>query len=371
MSDSKESSKPSKPVNKDPEKTGSVNPNYRRVENTTRSVDEYIDGIQNGNKTLLSRAITLIESNNPDHQKAGEEILEACLPASGRSVRVGVTGVPGVGKSTFIESMGRLLLEQKRKLAVLAIDPSSSRTKGSILGDKTRMQTLSIHDHAFIRPSPASGTLGGVARKTRETMLLCEAAGYDTIFIETVGVGQSETAVHSMVDFFLLLMLAGAGDELQGIKRGIMEMADLIAINKSEKENIKAAERAKREYENALALMPETSSGWETPVHTCSAIEKTGLDIIWKEIEHYLDQTKKSSYFKQRRQEQLSQWMNETIDQELKSRFYHHPAIKAKFQHYEKKVRQGNMSPFRAASRLLALPEKRTGFHDEEVDDRK
>src|SRR4030043_589923 len=238
------------------------------------TVDEYVSGILSGNRTILSRAITLTESLLPKHYETIQAIIEKCLPFSGRSVRIGITGIPGAGKSTFIESFGLYLADQGRKIAVLAIDPSSKKTKGSILGDKTRREKLSVHPDAFIRPSPSAGTLGGVARKTRETIILCEAAGFDTILVETVGVGQSETSVHSMVDFFLLLMLAGAGDELQGIKRGIFEMADLVAITKADGTNIKKAERAKSEYSNALHLFPPSESGWIPRVITCSS--KTG-----------------------------------------------------------------------------------------------
>lgn len=339
--------------------TDPVNPNFQSKKLTLKSREEYVEGILSGNRTLLSQAITLIESSKLEYHNLGQEVLEKCLPHTGDSIRIGITGVPGVGKSTFIESLGQLVIRSGGKLAVLAIDPSSSRSKGSILGDKTRMQTLSADDRVFIRPSPASGTLGGVAQKTREAMLLCEAAGFDTLFIETVGVGQSETTVHSMVDFFLLLMLAGAGDELQGIKRGIMEMADLIAINKAEGDNIRPAENAKREYENALSLFPPPPSGWKPKVLTCSALQKTGLESIWEEIQNYISLTTENHYFEDRRKEQASFWMYETVDRELKNRFYNHPKVKKKVQSLEKDVQDGRISTFKAAASLLELFEEK------------
>ena len=248
------------------------------------SIDEFVAGILAGNRTILSQAITLVESSLPDHYEAAQAIIEKCLPYSSKSVRIGITGVPGAGKSTFIETFGIHITGEGRKLAVLTIDPSSEQTKGSILGDKTRMEMLSVHPNAYIRPSPTTGTLGGVARKTRETIILCEAAGFDTILVETVGVGQSETSVHSMVDFFLLLMLAGAGDELQGIKRGIMEMADLITITKADGANKLVAENARVLYQNALHFFPKKASGWEPHVHTCSAHMNTGIKEVWEII---------------------------------------------------------------------------------------
>ncbi len=335
-----------------------VNPNYRSKRAAEKSVEEYVDGILSGDRTTLSQAITLIESSNSERREMGQKILEKCLPKTGNSIRIGITGVPGVGKSTFIEAMGQHIIEKGHKLAVLTIDPSSSRSKGSILGDKTRMQNLSTDDRAFIRPSPTSGTLGGVAQKTRETMLLCEAAGYDTIFIETVGVGQSETTVHSMVDFFLLLMLAGAGDELQGIKRGIMEMADLIAINKAEGENIRAAKKAKLEYENALSLFPPSPSGWKPKVLTCSALQESGIEEIWNEIQNYLELTSENGFFEERRKEQAAYWMYETINRELKQKFYSKPGIKEKLANVEKDVQTGKLSSYKAAKDLLNFFEK-------------
>jgi len=317
------------------------------------TTQEYVDGIIAGNRTILSQAITLVESSLPTHAKQAQEIIEKCLPYSGKSLRIGITGVPGVGKSTFIEAIGSYLTSHGRKLAVLAIDPSSERSKGSILGDKTRMERLSTDPNAFIRPSPSAGSLGGVARKTRETIILCEASGFDTIFIETVGVGQSETAVHSMVDFFLLLMLAGAGDELQGIKRGIMEMADAISITKSDGNNLQKAELAAIQYKNALHLFPRTPSGWSPEVLLCSSVNGFGIDSIWQTILGYVALTQENQYFYQRRREQAKYWMYETINEALHDHFYRHPNIEHKLPDYEKRVLTDQLSSFMAAKKLL------------------
>lgn len=333
----------------------SVNPDYRAKKGSLRSVEEYVEGILSGNKTFLSQAITLIESSREDHREISEQILEECLPKTGESIRIGISGVPGVGKSTFIDALGKNLISEGKKIAVLTVDPSSSRSKGSILGDKTRMHFLSTHPNAYIRPSPTAGTLGGVAKKTRETMLLCEAAGYEMIFVETVGVGQSETAVYSMVDFFLVLMLAGAGDELQGIKRGILEMADLIAINKADGDNVDAAKRAKQEYQNALSLFPDQPSGWKPVVKTCSSLDGSGLDQIWSEIESYIEFTNKNGHFKKHRKEQAIDWMYENIHYRLKETFYKHPAVKKSLKEIENKVAKGTLSSFKAASKLIKL----------------
>lgn len=319
----------------------------------TLSVQQYVDGILNGDITILSQAVTLVESAKPEHQELAQEIIVKCLPFSGNSVRIGITGVPGVGKSTFIEAMGKYITSKGQKLAVLAIDPSSERTKGSILGDKTRMEDLSIDPLAYIRPSPSAGSLGGVARKTRETIILCEAAGYDHIFIETVGVGQSETAVHSMVDFFLLLMLAGAGDELQGIKRGIMEMADAITINKADGNNIEKAGLARVQYMNALHLFPATESGWKPKVLTCSAYLKTGISEIWQTVDEYLGHVKNNGYFQHRRNEQSKFWMYETINEQLRNDFYQNEQISALLEESEMKVLKEEISSFVAAKKLL------------------
>ncbi|MDZ7720080.1 MAG: methylmalonyl Co-A mutase-associated GTPase MeaB [Balneolaceae bacterium] len=341
----------SKPDKKSNSKfTDSINPNFRAQKSSLKSKKEFVDGIKTGNRTVLSQAITLIESTRGEYRKLGEEILEDCLEDTGNSIRIGITGVPGVGKSTFIESLGKKLLEEGKKLAVLTVDPSSSRSKGSILGDKTRMPELSAHKNAYVRPSPTGGTLGGVARKTREIILLCEAAGYDIIFVETVGVGQSETTVQSMVDFFLLLMLAGAGDELQGIKRGIMEMADMIAINKADEKNIEKANQAKQEYKNALSLFPAHESGWKPPVVTCSALERVGLEELWTEIQKYFTLTKENGYFESNRKEQSVFWMHEAIQGQLKETFFQDPKVEKELPVLEEKVAAGSISSFKAAS---------------------
>lgn len=316
-------------------------------------VNEYVNGILAGNIPILSRAVTLVESSRPDHQEIAQEIIVQCLPHCGKSIRIGITGVPGVGKSTFIEALGKYITGEGEKLAVLAIDPSSERSKGSILGDKTRMEELAGDKKAYIRPSPSAGSLGGVARKTRETIILCEAAGFNHIFIETVGVGQSETAVHSMSDFFLLLMLAGAGDELQGIKRGIMEMADLIAINKADGNNGEKARMAKRQYQNALHLFPPKDSGWLPLVETCSALSKTGITEIWEQIENFRNKTTENGYFIQKRNEQSTFWMHQTIQEQMKRAFYQHPEMKKKIEIFEKRVLNSEISSFVAAGELL------------------
>jgi len=317
------------------------------------SVDEYFNGIRSGNIPILSQAITLIESKKAEHQKLAQEIIIKCLPFSGKSVRLGITGVPGAGKSTFIEALGKHITHDGGKLAVLAIDPSSERTKGSILADKTRMEELSSNPSAYIRPSPSAGSLGGVARKTRETMILCEAAGFDTIFIETVGVGQSETAVHSMVDFFLLIQIAGAGDELQGIKRGIMEMADAIVINKADGDNIEKANLAAAQFRNALHLFPPSPSGWIPKVLTCSSKTYTGVPEIWNMIMDYIQITRGSHYFEERRHDQAKYWMYETVNESLKNNFYHNALIRNKIAEYEHLVLTDQLSSFAAAGKLL------------------
>jgi LAO/AO transport system kinase len=317
------------------------------------TVDDLSRGILTGNRSYLSRAITLIESSRSDDQEIARQLVSQCLPHSGKSVRLGITGVPGAGKSTFIESFGIYLIEKGHKVAVLAIDPSSQRSKGSILGDKTRMENLSANPNAFIRPSATAGTLGGVARATREAVILCEAAGFDLIIIETVGVGQSETAVSGIVDFFLLLMLAGGGDELQGIKRGIMEMADLIVINKADGDNVKKAEMAKREYENALHLFPLLPSGWGPKVLTASAIYGSGLSEIWSVINEYMELTRGNGYFKNNRKEQSLHILQESIRQNLSSGFFNHPSIKGELKTIEQQILNEKLSPYQAAGQLL------------------
>lgn len=315
--------------------------------------DALAKGILSGDIPSLSRAITLIESTNPKHLEKANAIIDACLPHANRSVRIGITGVPGVGKSTFIEALGKHLTALGKKVAVLAVDPSSTISHGSILGDKTRMEELVKDANAYIRPSASGETLGGVARKTRETITLCEAAGFDTVIIETVGVGQSETAVHSMVDFFLLLKIAGAGDELQGIKRGIMEMADLIAINKTDGDNIKRARLAKTEFNRALHLFPAKKSGWMPKVVTCSALTKDGIAEVWQTVEEFLSLTKANGHFEDKRREQNQYWMLETINERLSSHFYDNPAIMPELEAKKRAVRQNELSPFAAAQLLL------------------
>ena len=332
-----------------------INPEYKPKKQTRGSKEEYVEGIKNGDRALLSKAITLIESSRNDYLSLGQEVVESLLPYSGNSVRIGITGVPGVGKSTFIDAVGKMLVNRGLSVAVLTVDPSSSRSGGSILGDKTRMDFLSSHPNAYIRPSPTSGTLGGVARKTREAMLLCEAAGFDIVCIETVGVGQSETVVKSMVDFFLLLMLAGAGDELQGIKRGIMEMADLIAINKADGENKPAAKRAVLEYKNALSLFPPHETGWKTPVLTCSAEYSLGIDKLWGKVEEFISHSRETGWFLENRRSQTKYWLHESIAHQLKLQFYSEPAISKKLSSIEKKVTSEQMSPFKAALDLVKM----------------
>ncbi len=346
-------------VNKGVEKLPSVNSDaakrFLRTKRSVLSLDEYCQGILDGNITILSRAVTLVESSLQEHQEMVRQIILHCLPYSGKSVRIGITGVPGAGKSTFIETLGLHILSQGVKLAVLAIDPSSERSKGSILGDKTRMEKLSSMKNCYIRPSPSAGSLGGVARKTRETIILCEAAGFDTIFIETVGVGQSETAVHSMVDFFLLLMLAGAGDELQGIKRGIMEMANGIAINKADGQNMEKALIAQSQFKSALHLFPVSQSKWVPQVEICSAINATGIDKVWTMISDYINHTRGNGFFMRHRNEQSRYWMFETINENIKNSFYQKKAIKEKIPELEKKVQNNELSSFEAARILLDM----------------
>ncbi len=346
-------------VNEGIEQPDSVNQSaiarFKKLNRKLFSPEEYYTGIIAGNMAMLSKAITLVESTNPMHHDLAQQIIERCLPHSGNSLRIGITGVPGVGKSTFIEALGKKLTLTGNKLAVLAIDPSSSRTKGSILGDKTRMEELSIDKNAFIRPSPSAGSLGGVARKTKESIILCETAGFDVIFVETVGVGQSEVAVHSMVDFFLLLMLAGAGDELQGIKRGIMEMADSIFINKADGDNLQKAKNARVEYQNALHLFPPTESGWMPKVGTCSAQSREGINDVWEIIKQYEVHTKSNGYFGLKRQEQKKLIMLDTINELLKSDFYNNELIKDAILKTEDDILNDKISSYVAAQRLIDI----------------
>ena len=317
------------------------------------SVNDYVEGIRKGDVSILGRAVTLVESTAEQHQAIAQEVIEKCLPYSGNSRRIGITGVPGAGKSTSIDVFGLHVIQNGGRLAVLAIDPSSERSKGSILGDKTRMEKLSLEKDAFIRPSPSAGSLGGVARKTRETIVLCEAAGYDNIFVETVGVGQSETAVHSMVDFFLLIQLAGTGDELQGIKRGIMEMADGIVINKCDGDNVERAKLAASQFRNALFLFPPSPSKWKPEVITYSGYYNLGIDLVWDMINRYFDYVKANGYFEKKRNEQAKYWMMETIDEQLRQHFYMVPEVKALLQQKELRVLNNEQSSFTAAKDVL------------------
>ncbi len=315
--------------------------------------EEYINGILDGNRVILSRAITIIESNLESDKKLAKEIIQAVLPRSGNSIRIGITGVPGVGKSTFIEVFGKHLIDQGHKVAILSIDPSSQRSKGSILGDKTRMEELANLENAYIRPSASGDTLGGVANKTGETMLLCEAAGYDVVLIETVGVGQSETAVHGMTDFFLLLMLSGAGDELQGIKKGIMEMADMVVINKADGDNIRRSEMAKLQYQNALHIFPQSKSGWTPVVSTASSTKNIGIDYVWDKVSVYKKLVLENGYFKQNRINQQIQWMYNNINEELKRLFYGSEDIKEHLKIFEKEIVSSKISPVKAAQSII------------------
>jgi LAO/AO transport system kinase len=313
----------------------------------------YIDGILNRNRRILSKAITLIESSRPDHQALARKIVNDLLPHTGQAVRLGITGVPGVGKSTFIESMGLFLTGRKHSLAVLAVDPSSRISGGSIMADKTRMEKLSVVERAFIRPSPSGGTLGGVARKTRETLLLCEAFGFEVVIVETVGVGQSETTVASMVDFFLVLMLAGSGDELQGIKKGIMELADAVAVNKSDGDNRARAEKTRQEFENAMHLITPAGSFWNPPVITCSAKEMLNIDKLWGIVQGYYQKSKDNSMLQMKRKQQSLDWMWSLIDEGLKERFFSHIEIRKNLKTVTSQVEKGSLTPTAAAGDLL------------------
>ena len=322
-------------------------------------LSEYVEGILRGDRIALARAITLIESSRGEDAELAQQIIDACLPRAGDSIRVGITGVPGAGKSTFIEALGNFLIGKGNRVAVLAVDPSSERSGGSILGDKTRMERLANSDMAFIRPSPAGGSLGGVARRTRETMILCEAAGFHTVLIETVGVGQSETLVHGMVDFFLLLMIAGAGDELQGIKRGIVEMADLLAINKADGDNVHAAERARCEFAQALHMFPARENGWMPETVTCSAAVGTGISDVWGVVLRHRAQMQAGGWFEQNRRQQRQSWLREAVRNQLLEQFRHDEHVKAALPEIEERVREGELSPLRAARALIEKFRKR------------
>jgi LAO/AO transport system kinase len=313
----------------------------------------YIDGLLAGDRRMLSKTITLVESELPSHQETARRILSALLPKTAGAVRLGITGVPGVGKSTFIESFGMMLVEKGYRVAVLAVDPSSARSGGSIMADKTRMERLSADRRAFIRPSPSGGTLGGVARKTRETMLVCEAAGYNVVIVETVGVGQSETAVASMVDFFLVLLLAGAGDELQGLKKGILELADALAINKADGDNRGPARKAAQVYELALQLLQPSSSRWNPPVLTCSALDMTGIEEIWNTVQRHRQIFLQSGELDEKRRQQAVAWMWTLVDEKLKGRFTRHPEIKKQLPRILREVERGSLAPTSAADKLL------------------
>ena len=328
-------------------------------DNAIHDASHYIEGVLSNNRRILAKTITLIESSHPGHKELGREIINRLLPKVGAAVRLGITGVPGVGKSTFIESLGMLLVGEGQRVAVLAVDPSSSRSGGSVMADKTRMEKLSAHPNAFIRPSPSGGTLGGVARKTREAMIVCEAAGFDTIIVETVGVGQSETTVASMVDFFLVLMLAGAGDELQGIKRGVLELADAVAVNKADGDNVKKAQKARKDYEMALHLLGSKSSAWSPPVLTCSAFEAASIKKIWETIiEHKNKMTDTGEIYLKRKQQAID-WMWYLLEDGLKERFYQHPDIKKRLKEIVFSVEKGEITPATAARDLLFLVDNR------------
>lgn len=334
----------------------SINPNIKSRRRTkTHVAADYLQGILSQDRVMLSQAITLVESSQMTHQEVAQAIIEACLPKSGHAHRIGITGSPGVGKSTFIEALGQHITALGRKVAILAIDPSSQLSKGSILGDKTRMTELATNPNAFVRPSPAGTTLGGVARKTRETIILCEAAGFDTILIETVGVGQSEIAVHSMVDCFLLMLLPGAGDELQGIKRGIVEMADLLCINKSDGTRMALAKRTRQAYKNALHLFPPKVSQWSPEVLNCSAQENEGIAEVWEILEQYFAQMSSTGFLHRKRREQSKYWLQESIDIALREWFMQHPVVKSQFPDIEQAVLDHRTSSFKGADILLQL----------------
>ncbi len=350
---------------------GNINPNLANIRpkrRLTLTEDEIVEGIIKGDRVILSRAITLIESNNPKHFAKAQRVLQRLLPRTGKALRVGITGVPGAGKSTFIEAFGNMLCDEGHKLAVLAVDPTSSVTRGSILGDKTRMGTLSRRPEAFIRPSPAGGTLGGVARKSRETMLMCEAAGYDVILIETVGVGQSETTVRSMVDFFMLIVLTGAGDDLQGIKKGIMELADAIVINKADGDNLIKAKVTRGEYERMIEFIRPATDGWPTHAYLASALEKTGLEELWQVIQLFKRLTTESGVFKKRRDSQLLDWMQAMIDEHLHDIFFGDAVVMGRMPEIREAVLNGIISPTQAVAELVKIFDIKRAVERQHVD---
>ncbi len=328
---------------------------FKNLQQKEIHIQSIFDGIISKKPAALSKGITLIESTQEEHTIKAQQLIEKCLPYANDSIRIGITGVPGVGKSTFIEALGNLLIQEGKKVAVLAIDPSSTISGGSILGDKTRMEVLVRSPKAYIRPSPSGNSLGGVAQKTRESIILCEAAGYDVIIIETVGVGQSETAVHGMVDFFLLLKLAGAGDELQGIKRGIIEMADAIVINKADGDNKNRAQEAKNQFRKALHMYPTPQSNWSPEVLSCSALQEEGITTIWDMIQKYHQLTTTNGFFNSNRATQNKFWLLQTIDNQLKNSFYNNPTIKKILSQQIEAIQQHKITPFAAANYLLKL----------------
>jgi len=314
---------------------------------------DYVQGVLDGDRRALAKTITLIESSLPAHQEMAGMVIDKLLPYSGKAVRLGITGIPGVGKSTFIESLGMMLIDKEHRVAVLAVDPSSKRSGGSLLADKTRMEKLSVQERAFIRPSPSGGTLGGVARKTRETMIVCEAAGFDVMIVETVGVGQSETTVASMVDFFLVLMIAGAGDEIQGIKKGILELADAVAVNKADGSNVEKAELARKQYENALHFLTPASLSWTPPVLSCSALEMTGIDVIWGAVLDHEKKLRNTGELEEKRQKQALDWMWALVEEGLKLRFHKNKEVARQLPKVTRAVKSGQTAPTVAASKLL------------------
>ncbi len=335
------------------EQPSSTSPANSGAKRRPLNVEDYVDGVLSGDRTRLAQAITLIESNSRAHFEQAREVVKELLPKAGNSIRIGITGVPGAGKSTFIEALGAKLVENGHRVAVTAVDPSSTLTGGSIMGDKTRMETLAANEHAFIRPSPSGGALGGVARKTRETILLFEAAGYDVVLVETVGVGQSEIAVRSLVDFFLLMLVPGAGDELQGLKKGVVELADAILINKADGDNVKAAERAQREYENALHYLTPTSSTWTSHAYTASSTTGDGIAEIWDIIREFADEQQESGEFTERRKLQARDWVHDLVQESLTNAFGRHPDVKKIMTELENQVMEGRLPATTAALELL------------------